>query len=149
MLEIYTAGAVLGEIGDWRKDLPRIPNVRWLIPQVPDRGDRENHMLPDVFFPADIMALNAADAMLVNIIHGYKSLGTAHEVGYGYANGLMIFMVVPEGPEDDDMDDGTAFDNRFGMKMATALFPEMEYALEAIEHAARVVGDPIEAEVLK
>lgn len=141
MLQIYCAGAVLDDIGDWRKELPEIRGVRWIIPKIPFDGDRETWFLPAYFFPADLMGIRQADALLVNIIPGYKSLGTAHETGYAYALGKPIYMVVPEGPEDDDMDDGAGFDNRFGIQMATAEFRTLEDACEAIVHAVRVLEE--------
>jgi len=131
MLNVYLAGAVRGTKGNWRDDLPEIPNVRFMHPgaRIPG-GDEERRS--DLYGPADRLSVRVCDVLLANCDRLEGGHGTAVEIGMALALGKEVLLVCPT--------EETRYIWRFAVGCTPLVYPSLEAAVEVIRYAAAQVS---------
>jgi nucleoside 2-deoxyribosyltransferase len=133
MLNVYLAGAVRGDKGTWRDQLPDIPGVCFMHPgaKIPS-GDEERRM--DLYGPADRVAVRKCDILLAHCDRIEAGHGTAVEIGMALALGKEVFLVCPT--------DESRYVWRFAAGCTPTIYSSLKEAVEVIRYAAaQVSGD--------
>jgi len=120
MIKIYSGGRMPGLDTDWRNELPRLDNIRWLHP--PYGGDANS------WFPKDVILIRQSDMLYAHFVDGYEHKGVLTEIGIAYALGIPVVICASKQMQET---------YNFAMMCATSVVETFDEALDIIEFIAK------------
>lgn len=131
MPNVYLAGPVRGDGGDWRDSIPEIDGVRYMHPGAFIAGpDPELHT--DLYCPADRLAVRACDVLLAYLPVRPGGHGTAVEIGMALALGKEVLAVCPTAE--------ARYQWRFVAGCVPHVYDSLDKALAVLRYAAAQVN---------
>jgi nucleoside 2-deoxyribosyltransferase len=131
MLHVYLAGPVRGAKGDWRRQVPELPNVLFMHPGAHLPGPNEE-LRSDLYGPADRLAVRRCDLLLAYCDRIEGGHGTAVEIGMALALGKEVLLVCPS--------EETRYVWRFAAGCVPTVYPSLQAAIDVIRYAAAQTG---------
>jgi len=138
-MRVYAAGSmggVEGKVGgEWRKKLPHIENLDWVLPIASPGLAKGRETQANYFIAADITCLNSCDLMLAVFEVGkwnggtVPMHGTCTEVGIAHASGIPIIGVCP--------DEEAAETYKFPLKLIPTVVNSLDEAVDIIRFVAK------------